>query len=88
MQRLRKAQHDLELDAGAAIALVVTMSRFALAVDQHRAARTSERRGYPMTAAFQWRKVASLMNDGDFAERCWCEWERLMYLPRRFSAPI
>lgn len=88
MKRLRRAHHNLELDAGAAMALVVTMSRFALAVEQHRAARTSERRGYPMTAAFQWRKTASLINDGDFVERCWCEWERLMHLPRRLSAAI
>jgi hypothetical protein len=47
------------------------------------AAEQDERAGFLLTAAFEWRRAAECFSwDTDEANRCWCNWERLMGLPR------
>jgi hypothetical protein len=53
-----------------------------------RAARREERNGFPYTAAMKWRSAAELCApDTRAVEYCWCEWERIMQLPRRLAGP-
>jgi hypothetical protein len=53
------------------------------------AAENDERRGFPCTAAMGWRKAAELLAPlPEMADQCWCEWERLMRLPRRLAEPL
>ncbi len=66
--------------------LVAVTSAVAIAVAYCRAAHRDEERGYPFTAAFEWRKAAELL--GRFtplASHCWHEWERIMCLPRHMA---
>jgi hypothetical protein len=51
-----------------------------------RAARREERNGFKYTAAMKWRNAAELFApDARAVEYCWCEWERIMQLPRRLA---
>lgn len=51
-----------------------------------RDAQREERNGFPYTAAMMWRSAAELFApDTRAAECCWCEWERIMQLPRRLA---
>jgi hypothetical protein len=53
-----------------------------------RAARRDERKGFPCTAAMEWRHATELFAPNARAvEYCWCEWERIMQLPRRLAGP-
>ena len=53
-----------------------------------RAARREERNGFKYTAAMKWRTAAELFApDARAVEYCWCEWERIMQLPRRLAGP-
>lgn len=53
-----------------------------------RAAQREERNGFPYTAAMKWRNAAELFApDARAVEYCWCEWERIMQLPRRLAGP-
>jgi len=53
------------------------------------AAQDDERNGFPFTAAMEWRKAAELLGSSTpIAALCWCEWERIMRLPRRLAGPI
>ena len=53
-----------------------------------RAAQRDERDGLPYTAAMKWRNAAELFApDARAVEYCWCEWERIMQLPRRLAGP-
>jgi hypothetical protein len=53
------------------------------------AARRDEHRGFPYTAAVEWRKAAELFPPNTrAAEYSWREWERIMHLPRRLAEPI
>jgi hypothetical protein len=53
------------------------------------AARRDERKGFPLTAAMEWRKAAELCKPiALLADHCWREWERLMGLPRHLAAAI
>jgi hypothetical protein len=49
-------------------------------------AQREERNGFKYTAAMKWRIAAELFApDAQAVESCWCEWERIMQLPRRLS---
>ena len=51
-----------------------------------REAQREERNGYPYAAAMMWRSAAELFApDTRAVEYCWCEWERIMQLPRRLA---
>jgi len=53
------------------------------------AEQRDEKKGYPLTAATEWREAADLFaHITPLAERCWREWERIMHLPRRLAEPI
>jgi hypothetical protein len=53
-----------------------------------RAAKREERNGFKYTAAMKWRSAADLFApDTRAVEYCWCEWERIMQLPRRLAGP-
>jgi hypothetical protein len=53
------------------------------------AAERDERKGFPYTAAMQWRKAAELFAPNTrAAEYSWRQWERIMQLPRRLAKPI
>jgi hypothetical protein len=53
-----------------------------------RDARREERNGFKYTAAMKWRDAAELFApDARAVEYCWCEWERIMQLPRRLAGP-
>jgi len=53
------------------------------------AAHRDEKKGFPLTAAMEWREAAALFAPiTPLAERCWREWERIMRLPRRLAEPI
>jgi hypothetical protein len=55
----------------------------AKAVAYCKSAQEDETAGFVMTAAFEWRRAAECFGwDVDEADRCWCNWERLMRLPR------
>jgi hypothetical protein len=42
-----------------------------------------------MTAAFEWRRAAECFTwDVEEADRCWCNWERLMGLPRWLAKAV
>lgn len=61
----------------------------ARAVYYMRAARLDERREFPLTAAMEWRRAAELFApDTVAADYCWCQWERVMHLPRRLAGAI
>lgn len=52
------------------------------------AAQKEERSGFKFTAAMKWRIAAELFApDAQAVESCWCEWERIMQLPRRLAGP-
>jgi len=83
------ARRQQLITSAAAVELVIRLSRFAAATEYHRIARRTEADGYPYTAAMQWRKAAALFGSEDWlTEPCWQEWERIMHLPRKLSAPI
>ena len=53
-----------------------------------RDAQREERNGFKYTAAMKWRNAAELFApDARVVEYCWCEWERIMQLPRRLAGP-
>ena len=53
------------------------------------AAQKDEVAGYRLTAAFEWRQAAECFGwDSESADRCWCNWERLMGLSRVFANAI
>jgi hypothetical protein len=53
------------------------------------AAERDERKGFPYTAAMEWRKAAELFAPNTrAAEYSWRQWERIMHLPRRLAGPI
>lgn len=53
-----------------------------------RDAQREERNGFKYTAAMKWRSAAELFApDARAVEYCWCEWERIMQLPRRLAGP-
>jgi hypothetical protein len=53
-----------------------------------RDAQREERNGFKYTAALKWRSAAELFaSDTRAVEYCWCEWERIMQLPRRLAGP-
>lgn len=53
------------------------------------AAEQDERKGFPHTAAMEWRKAAELFAANTrAAEYSWRQWERIMRLPRRLAGPI
>jgi hypothetical protein len=53
------------------------------------AARRDERKGYPCTAALEWRNAAELFSPSTrVVESCWRQWERIMHLPRRLAVPV
>ncbi len=53
------------------------------------AAQRDEKKGFPLTAAIEWRAAADLFAPiTPLVERCWREWERIMRLPRRLAEPI
>ena len=53
------------------------------------AAQRDERKGFPYTAAMEWRNAAELLSPGTrAAEYSWRQWERIMHLPRRLARPI
>lgn len=53
------------------------------------AAQRDEKDGFPLTAAMEWRHAADLFRFVPIARQCcWCEWERIMHLPRRLASPI
>ena len=53
------------------------------------AAQRDEKKGFPLTAAIEWREAAELFAPiTPLVERCWREWERIMRLPRRLAEPI
>jgi hypothetical protein len=53
------------------------------------AAQRDEKKGFPLTAAIEWREAAALFAPiAPLVERCWREWERIMRLPRRLAEPI
>jgi hypothetical protein len=53
-----------------------------------REAQREERNGFNYTAAMKWRSAAELFApDTRAVEYCWCEWERIMQLPRRLAGP-
>ena len=51
-------------------------------------AQQDERRGFPYTAATEWRSAAELFSSQKLTEYCWRHWERIMRLPRRLAGPI
>ncbi len=54
-----------------------------------RAAERDERNGFQYTAAMEWRKAAELFAPNTRpAQYFWCQWERIMHLPRRLAGPI
>jgi hypothetical protein len=60
-----------------------------LAVRYRRAAKRDEQNGFPLTAAFEWRRAAELSAPIILLERnCWRQWERIMHLPHRLADPI
>lgn len=62
---------------------------YVIAAAYCRAARRDERRGFPCTAAMEWRSAAELFApEGKLSDCCWREWERIMRLPRRCAVPI
>ncbi len=53
-----------------------------------RDAQREERNGFKYTAAMKWRSTVELFApDTRAVEFCWCEWERIMQLPRRLAGP-
>ncbi len=61
----------------------------AKALQYSRAAELDERKGFPYTAAMEWRKAAELFPANTrAAEYSWRQWERIMRLPRRLAGPI
>ena len=53
-----------------------------------RDAQREERNGFKYTAAMKWRSAVELFApDTRAVEFCWCEWERIMQLPRRLAGP-
>jgi hypothetical protein len=76
-----------ERASGAAAVAITSMMMAAGAYCS--AAESDERRGFPYTAAMEWRQAAELLAGVPaMAEQCWREWERLMRLPRRLAAPL
>jgi hypothetical protein len=62
---------------------------FVVALRFCKAAQLDETKGFPLTAAMEWRKAAELcLPMSRLAEGCWSEWERIMRLPRRLAGPI
>lgn len=54
-----------------------------------KAAQLDETKGFPLTAAMEWRKAAELFPPmSRLGEGCWREWERIMRLPRRLAGPV
>jgi hypothetical protein len=70
------------------VRLMANISQFANATELHKSARREEKHGYPLTAAANWRRAAELFKDEFLAESCWCEWERIMKLPRKLARSI
>jgi hypothetical protein len=61
----------------------------AKALQYSRAAEQDERKGFPYTAAMEWRKAAELFPANTrAAEYSWRQWERIMRLRRRLAGPI
>lgn len=88
MERRRTKREQL-ITSAAAVELVAMLGRFATAAEYHRMARRTEAKGYPYTAALQWRKAAALFDSEDsLSDSCWRQWERIMHLSRAFSGPI
>jgi hypothetical protein len=53
------------------------------------AAQRDEKKGFPFTAAVEWRKAAELLVPiTRMSDRCWLEWERIMRLPRHLAGSI
>jgi hypothetical protein len=74
--------------ASGAVAMALT-SMMTAAGAYCSAAESDERRGFPCTAAMEWRKAAELLAPlPSMADQCWREWERLMRLPRRLAEPL
>lgn len=77
-RRLRQLQRLIVLASSPAIAM-----RYCLA------AQRDEKNGFPLSAAMEWRKAAELLAPfSSMSNRCWCEWERIMRLPRRLGGAI
>ncbi len=69
--------------------LVAITSGLAVGFAYCRAAHRDEERGYPFTAALEWRRAAELFTSfTPLCSHCWQEWERIMHLPRRLAAPV
>ena len=61
----------------------------AKAIHYGHAAHRDEEKGFPCTAAIEWRHAAELLQSNTLAaEYCWRQWERIMQLPRRLAGPI
>lgn len=61
----------------------------AKAVYYMRAARRDEKGEFPLTAAMEWRSAAELFVPHTAAsDYCWCQWERVMHLPRALAGAI
>src|SRR3954452_23471652 len=85
----RRNQVTATLSAATALDVIVGLSQFATAVDYQRAARRDELSGYPLTAAYELRRAAELLDvEPSMADRCWANWERLTGLPRNYAHPI
>ncbi len=61
----------------------------AIALQYAWVASRDERRGLTYTAAMHWRKAAEIFGPNTrIAEYFWCQWERIMQLPRRLAGPF
>ncbi len=53
------------------------------------AAHKDERKGFPLTAAMEWRQAAEHFAANTVAaEYCWRQWQRIMRMPRELAGPI
>jgi hypothetical protein len=81
--------HEKSMKAAVKIKSFYKIAGVVRAVRYRRAAKRDERNGFPLTAAFEWRKAAELSAPIVFLEKnCWREWERIMHVPHRLAAPI
>jgi hypothetical protein len=72
-----------------ALQLIVALSRFCVAQRRRSEARRSEKDGFRLSAAMQWRHAAELFDpELNLSDRCWREWERVTMLRRELAAPI
>ena len=84
-----RSQHKQNVSIAAIGACWLTLMARARAFQYGQAAQRDERKGFPYTAAMEWRNAAELFPTNTYpADYCWRQWERIMHLPRHLAIPV